>query len=121
MARTMTPFGPVPSIMNPPIITLFPVCTNPRVLMLPRERLDRQLAVTVPCPRDRGSGSSRDRVDDQPSRARHPDYRADFVIKLETITVMSAGTLSGGPDYCRITLPRAPTGRRIGFGELAKP
>ena len=30
------PFGSVPCTMNPPIITLSPVCTKARVLMLPR-------------------------------------------------------------------------------------
>ena len=37
-----------------------------------------------------------------------------FVIKLETMTVMSAGTVSGGcAAIARITFPRASTGRRI--------
>src|SRR6266481_9421137 len=35
MARIITVFGPVPCTMNPPIITLSPVCTKPRVLTLP--------------------------------------------------------------------------------------
>src|SRR6266550_878398 len=35
MARTITLFASVPWMMNPPIITLSPVCTKQRVLMLP--------------------------------------------------------------------------------------
>ena len=34
MARIMTLFGSLPSTMKPPIITLSPVCTKARVLML---------------------------------------------------------------------------------------
>lgn len=38
----------------------------------------------------------------------------DFVIKLETITVMSAGTLGGGPELLPGSLCHVPpTGRRI--------
>src|SRR5437773_7793846 len=44
MAHTMTLFGPVPSIMNPPIITLFPVCTNP-----PRTDVAQRSALTDNC------------------------------------------------------------------------
>src|SRR5436309_2996427 len=36
MARIITLFGSVPCTINPPIITLSPVCTKARVLMLPR-------------------------------------------------------------------------------------
>src|SRR5437763_354212 len=35
MARMMTRFVPAPRTMNPPIITLSPVCTKARVEMLP--------------------------------------------------------------------------------------
>src|SRR5436190_24106569 len=35
MARIITLFGVVPCTMNPPIITLSPVCTKARVEMLP--------------------------------------------------------------------------------------
>ena len=35
MARIITLLGSVPATMNPPIITLSPVCTKARVLMLP--------------------------------------------------------------------------------------
>src|SRR2546421_7369373 len=43
MARIITLFGVVPCTMNPPIITLSPVCTKARVEMLP----SRAIAVGV--------------------------------------------------------------------------
>ena len=46
----------------------------------------------------------------------------DFVIKLETITVMSAGTLSGGPELLPGPLCHVPPqAGGFGSGELAKP
>ena len=46
----------------------------------------------------------------------------DFVIKLETITVMSAGTLSGGPELLPGLLRHVPPqAAGFGSGELAKP
>ena len=46
----------------------------------------------------------------------------DFVIKLETITVMSAGTLGGGPELLPGSLCHVPPqAGGFGFGELAKP
>jgi hypothetical protein len=46
----------------------------------------------------------------------------DFVIKLETITTMSAGTLSGGPELLPGSLCHVPAqAGGFGFEELAKP
>lgn len=43
----------------------------------------------------------------------------DFVIKLETITVMSAGTVSGGCELLPGSLSHVPP--QGGFEQLAKP
>lgn len=43
----------------------------------------------------------------------------DFVIKLETITVMSAGTVGGGPEVLPGSLCHVPP--QGGFAQLAKP
>jgi hypothetical protein len=43
----------------------------------------------------------------------------DFVIELETITVMSAGTLDGGPELLPGSLSHVPP--QGGFEQLAKP
>ena len=43
----------------------------------------------------------------------------DFVIKLETITVMSAGTVSGGCELLPGSLCHVPP--HGGFAQLAKP
>ena len=46
----------------------------------------------------------------------------DFVIKLETITVMSAGTVAGGCELLPGSLSHVPPqAGGFGFGELAKP
>ena len=46
----------------------------------------------------------------------------DFVIKLETITVMSDGMLGGGPELLPGSLCHVPPQvDGFGFGELAKP
>ena len=46
----------------------------------------------------------------------------DFVIKLETITVMSAGTVAGGCELLPGLLIHVPPQvGGFGFGELAKP
>ena len=46
----------------------------------------------------------------------------DFVIELETITVMSAGTLGGGPELLPGSLCHVPPqSGGFGFVQLAKP
>src|SRR5947209_11635938 len=47
MARIITLFGVVPCTMNPPIITLSPVCTKARVEMLPSRAVDVGVGVGV--------------------------------------------------------------------------
>jgi hypothetical protein len=51
-----------------------------------------------------------------------PIIGPDFVIKLETITVMSDGMLGGGPELLPGSLCHVPPQiGGFGFGELAKP
>src|SRR5213596_483042 len=45
MARMITLFGSVPCTINPPIITLSPVCTKARVEMLPSRAIGVGVAV----------------------------------------------------------------------------
>src|SRR6266566_1810477 len=47
MARIITLFGSVPCTINPPIITLSPVCTNARVEMLPSRATGVGVGVAV--------------------------------------------------------------------------
>src|SRR5439155_19273879 len=47
MARIITLFGSVPWTMNPPIITLSPVCTKARVEMLPSRAIGVGVGVGV--------------------------------------------------------------------------
>src|SRR5437016_9416065 len=47
MARIITLFGSVPCTINPPIITLSPVCTKERVEMLPSRAVDVGVGVGV--------------------------------------------------------------------------
>src|SRR5438874_2410191 len=47
MARIITLFGSVPCTINPPIITLSPVCTNARVEMLPSRAIGVGVGVGV--------------------------------------------------------------------------
>src|SRR6266705_1258573 len=47
MARIITLLGCVPCTMNPPIITLSPVCTKARVEMLPSRAVDVGIGVGV--------------------------------------------------------------------------
>src|SRR5437899_1111712 len=47
MARIITLFGVVPCTMNPPIITLSPVCTKERVEMLPSRAIAAGVGVAV--------------------------------------------------------------------------
>src|SRR5437763_883934 len=47
MARMITLFGSVPCTINPPIITLSPICTKERVEMLPSRAIGVGVGVTV--------------------------------------------------------------------------